>query len=270
MKLEHYFNLEAKALHTDARTKPDVLMDIAKTAVATKTLKNIDPEHLYKKLMEREAIGSTGFGDGIAIPHCTLDNIDHFVIGVLISKEGIDFKALDGKSVKLFMYIIAPTKRRNEHIRILSEISKVIRIVSNVTALLEQRSVKTFFDTFTQFGTWDISGELPQKYAQITVHIQDAGAFDKILELFTEIEDSNISILEGNNVSKYLYALPLFSHFMNEQEKGFHRIIIAVINTVYINESIRKINTITKKLNCSSKVLITTHALSYYNGGIDI
>ncbi|MEA3391559.1 MAG: PTS sugar transporter subunit IIA [Candidatus Marinimicrobia bacterium] len=270
MKLKPYFNLNAKALQSEAGSKADVLKEIAKSAIASETLKNVDPEHLYKKLREREAIGSTGFGDSIAIPHCTLDNIDSFVIGAITSKNGVDFKSLDGQSVKIFMYIIAPTKQRNEHIHILSEISKVLRIPSNIDTLLKQNSVKSFFDTFCDLGSWDVGEELPQEYAQMTVHIQDAKAFEKILEIYTEVEDCHISVLEGNNASKFLYALPLFSLFMNEERKGFHRLIVAVVNTVYINDSIRKINAICTELDCKSKVLITTHSLSYYNGGIDI
>ncbi|MBN2780788.1 MAG: PTS sugar transporter subunit IIA [Candidatus Marinimicrobia bacterium] len=270
MKLENYFNLNASVLHTDAGSKQDLLMEIARTARSSETLKHLDQEHLYKKLLEREKIGSTGFGDHIAIPHCTLDNINDFVVGVLISREGIDFNAIDGKPVKLFMYIIAPSKKRNEHIRILSEISKILRIPSYVEALLAQKSVSAFFKKFSDLGTWEISDELPRDYSQITVHIQDAEAFNGILEIFTEIQDCHVSVVEANNAGKYLYAMPLFSQFMNEEQKGFHRIILAVVNTVYINDTIRKVQTLSENLLCGGKVMVTTHSLNYYNGSIDI
>jgi mannitol/fructose-specific phosphotransferase system IIA component (Ntr-type) len=271
MELERYFNLNAKALFTEAKTKSDLLMEIARSATSsTPALEKFDPVRLHKKLMERESIGSTGFGDEIAIPHCSLDDIDTFVVGVVISKEGIDFKAMDGKPVKLFMYIIGPRKKRNEHIRILSEISKVLRIPANISALLEEKSVKSFFNKFSEFGSWDKTDELTKEYTQITIHIQDSHAFEKILELITEVKDCNVSVIEGNNISKYLYSMPLFSHFMNDHEKGFHRLIIAVLNTIYINDIIRKVNAVLKELKCESNTLITTHALSYFNGGLDI
>ncbi|MEA2077537.1 MAG: PTS sugar transporter subunit IIA [Candidatus Marinimicrobia bacterium] len=270
MNLEQYYNFQTKVLQTDAESKEDILLAIASSAVTSNTIQGIDTEHLYKKLKEREAVGSTGFGDGIAIPHCTLNNIDSFVIGTLISEKGIDFNSIDGKPVYLFMYIIAPSKKRNEHIRILSEISKVLRVPSQLNTLLKQNNTKDFFATFSKFGNWELLDDLPKEYSQFTVHIQDARAFDKILELFTEIEDSHVSVIDGNNVSKYLYALPLFSHFMNEEHKGFHRLILAVANTVYVNDTLRKIGMIMKDLDCGSKVLVTTHPLNYFNGGIDI
>jgi len=270
MKLENYFNVKATKLQVSATNKQELLMEIAKEANKSETLKHIKPEELFKKLSEREAIGSTGFSDGIAIPHCTLDNIDDFVIGILISKDGIDFQSVDGKPTKLFMYIIAPTKQRNKHIRILSELSKVLRVRSNVENLLIQNSVKDFFEKFCEYGTWDVSQDIPKDYSQITVHIQDSQAFESILEIFTETQDCHVSVIEAHSAGKYLYSLPLFSQFMNESNKGFHRVIIAVLNTVYVNKCIRTINEISEKLKDESKVMITTHALSYYSGSINI
>lgn len=270
MKLENYFNENAVKLHASSTNKDALLKEIAETAKSSSVLKHIDTEHLYKKLLEREAIGSTGFSDGIAIPHCSLDNIDDFVVGVLISKEGIDFQAADGKPTKLFMYIIAPRKQRNKHIRILAELSKVLRVSSNVDTLLKQTNVKDFFNKLSEFGKWDIDKELSQDFSQITVHVQDHSAFESILELFTEIQNCHISIIEAHNASKYLYSMPLFSQFISDDSKGYHRIIIAVLNTVYVNTSIRKINELTEKAKNESKVMVTTHALNYYSGSINI
>ena len=270
MKLEHYFNVKATKLQTSATNKQELLMEIAKEAKMSETLKHVETDQLFKKLSEREAIGSTGFSNGIAIPHCSLDTITDFVIGILISNDGIDFQSADGKPTKLFMYIIAPTKQRNKHIRILSEISKVLRVPSQVENLLSQNSVQNFFKTFCEYGTWDVSKELPKNYSQITVHIQESEAFENILEIFTEIQNCHVSVIEAHNAGKYLYSLPLFSQFMNESNKGFHRVIIAVMNTVYVNNSIRAINEVTEKLKDESKVMITTHALSYYSGSINI
>lgn len=270
MNITSYFHLQSPVLHTTASNKQDILKAIAESAVKNEILEKTDPYTLFKKLSERESIGSTGFGKGIAIPHCSLDNISSFVIGVLISKDGVDFRALDEQPVKLFMYIIAPSKYRNEHIRILSEISKVLRNAANVNKLLESVSVKGFFETFTRIANWDGSEDLPQEYSQLTVHIQDAEAFTRILELFTEMKDCHLSVLEAGNAGKYLYALPLFSHFMNEDRKGFHRLILAVINTVYVNKSVRKIQAICEELACLDKVMVSSHMLTYFNGAIEI
>ena len=270
MNIEKYFNFQAKVLQTDVNTKDELLKEIAKSAMASDTLKEIDEKALLKQLKARESVGSTGFGDGIAIPHCTMNSIDDFVIGALISKNGIDFNALDGKAVNCFIYIIAPSQKRNEHIRILSELAKVLKTPTYVNELCEQNDSNSFFKKLSEYGNWDKTEELPQEYSQLSIHIQDSKVFDRVLELLAEVQDTHVTVLDGNNVGKYLYSLPLFSHFMNEEHKGFHRMILAVVNTVYVNDTLRKVGLIVKDLNCESKVMITSHPLNFFFGGLDI
>ena len=270
MNLEKYYNVQAKSMMTDATSKDEVLNAIANSAKASKVLRKISVRQLQKKLKERESVGSTGFGDGIAIPHCTFKEIDSFVIGVLRSEEGVEFNSIDGKPVKLFIYIIAPSEKRNEHIRILSEIAKVLKDPKQLDALLQMNDIQEFFTSLSRFGLWDEKEDLPEEFSQLTVHIQDSRVFNQILELFAEVKGAYVSVIDGNNVGKYLYALPLFSHFMNEEHKGFHRLILAVVNTTYVNDIIRKITVIINKNKCSSKVMVTSHLLNYFFGGIDI
>ena len=71
MNLEKYYNLQAKSMLTDAGDKDEALNAIAESAKMSKVLKKISLQQLKKKLKERESVGSTGFGDGIAIPQCS-------------------------------------------------------------------------------------------------------------------------------------------------------------------------------------------------------
>ena len=192
------------------------------------------------------------------------------MIGALRSEDGIEFNAIDGKPVKLLIYIIAPSEKRNEHIRILSEIAKVLKDPEKLSTLMKYEDTHGFFKALSEFGQWNDSDELHQEFSQLTIHIQDSRVFNLILELFAEVKDAHVSVIEGNNVGKYLYALPLFSHFLNEEHKGFHRLVLAVDNTSYVNDIIRKITEIINKHNCSSKVMLTSHLLNYFYGGIDI
>jgi len=66
-------------------------------AVQCKGLTKYKPEELFNKLAEREELLSTGIGNGIALPHCTLDDLDDFVIGILVVPSGVSFKAIDKK-----------------------------------------------------------------------------------------------------------------------------------------------------------------------------
>ena len=100
--------------------KVSVLRVIAQLAKKHPALQERSEDEIFQGLLQREETGSTGFGDCIAIPHCALDHVSDFVLGILTSPEGIDFDSIDGKPTKVFVFIIAPVSRRNDHIRILS------------------------------------------------------------------------------------------------------------------------------------------------------
>jgi len=81
---------------------------------------------LLKELSQREALGSTGIGNGIAIPHCRIDSDLKIQILVVISEKGIDFSAIDSKLVHLFFVIVAPPKEQVSYFRVLSHLAKTL------------------------------------------------------------------------------------------------------------------------------------------------
>ena len=95
MSLFNVLRPEAIQAGTSATTKEALLHEIAVLAKKSPCLKNLSENDIYEGLSKRESLGSTGFGDGIAIPHCRLDGIDEFVVGIITSPQGIEFDALD-------------------------------------------------------------------------------------------------------------------------------------------------------------------------------
>ncbi len=82
-----------------------------------------DATELFTALISREKLGSTGFGDGIALPHCRLATCDQ-VTGALIKlKIGIDFDAIDRKSVDIMFILLVPENATNEHLQVLSTLA---------------------------------------------------------------------------------------------------------------------------------------------------
>jgi len=109
----------------ESKTKDDILVEISKLAVKSSILTSYEPGVIYNLLKEREKLGSTGIGKSIAIPHCSIEGLEGFIVGVVISEQGLDFDSVDGKPANLIFFIIGPTEKRNEHIQILSSISKL-------------------------------------------------------------------------------------------------------------------------------------------------
>jgi PTS system nitrogen regulatory IIA component len=87
----------------------------------------IQQDKIVKVLLEREKLGSTGIGDGIGIPHGRLQDIDSFILGFGISKQGVDFDSMDGKPAYIFFLLITPLNSTGTHLRLLSKISKIMK-----------------------------------------------------------------------------------------------------------------------------------------------
>jgi nitrogen PTS system EIIA component len=86
-----------------------------------------NPEELYQKLWEREQIGSTGIGSGIAIPHCKLKGISKGVVSIGTVPGGVDFGAADARPVRLVFLVISPSESPAEHLQVLAAISRWIK-----------------------------------------------------------------------------------------------------------------------------------------------
>ena len=88
---------------------------------------DIDPgefESIVKAILKREELGSTGIGRGVAVPHTKHPSVDRLMGTVAVSREGVDFAALDGETVELFFLVISPPDRPGDHLRALETISK--------------------------------------------------------------------------------------------------------------------------------------------------
>jgi PTS system nitrogen regulatory IIA component len=86
-----------------------------------------DTDTAVKIIMEREKLGSTGIGDGVAIPHGKMKNIDAVLCTVGLSRQGVDFDAVDSRPVHIFFLVLAPEDSASLHLKVLSRISKILR-----------------------------------------------------------------------------------------------------------------------------------------------
>lgn len=108
-----------------ATNKRDVLVELI--AVIAKGAGSFDPEAMLQVFLEREQLGSTGIGDGIAIPHGKLVGLDETVIAFGRSRKGVAFKALDGEPVHLFFLLAAPENSAGRHLKALAKVSRMLK-----------------------------------------------------------------------------------------------------------------------------------------------
>ncbi|ADD68083.1 putative PTS IIA-like nitrogen-regulatory protein PtsN [Denitrovibrio acetiphilus DSM 12809] len=137
----------------EAGDKEAVLKEL--TDALVKAGKIDKPDVALSALTEREALGSTGVGEQVAIPHAKLKNLDDMAILIGISRTGIGFGACDGEPVRLFFLLLAPEKQMNLHLKTLARISRLVKLTefknkvladnitsADVCAILEEEEAK--------------------------------------------------------------------------------------------------------------------------------
>lgn len=142
MKLSDFINKRLINLSLQAKGKKETLEELADLLARQRIIP--DRERLVSVLMERESLGSTGVGNGIAIPHAKTDLAKKMVIAFAKSDKGIEFDSLDGKPVYLVFLIIAPEGAHETYLRVLARISRLLheeKIRNELRAVQSPRQV---------------------------------------------------------------------------------------------------------------------------------
>jgi len=120
-----FLNIKAIKLQMESSEKEDALKELVDVLVETQALD--DKKSIVKSLIERENLGSTGIGQGIAIPHGKTDLVKELVAVLGISQKGVNFEALDGEPVYIFFLLVAPKDTAGPHLKALAQISRLLR-----------------------------------------------------------------------------------------------------------------------------------------------
>ena len=143
MKITDMLKREFVIKHLKAGNKRDALAELA--GIFARGGINVDSEAMLHVLLERERLGSTGIGDGIAIPHGKLPGLEETVVSFGRSREGIAFEAMDGKPVHLFFLLMAPENSAGQHLKALAKISRMLKDVNFRKNLLEAKMQEDLF-----------------------------------------------------------------------------------------------------------------------------
>ena len=245
-----------------------LLSQIVELAVQSPLLEKIDKNTIKQALLDREQLGSTAFGNGIAIPHCALENVKGFIVGFIRIPDGLEMNSLDGKLVNLVFFIIGSKADRATHIHLLSKVSKVLNSKDGRKELLAQTTSKTLLETFLKYASDEVITKKNKKSALAHIFVQNEDWFTEILQILPEINTSVISIIKTDDTNHYLDALPLFSGFLVEKN-DFNRIIVCVIPSVFANDLIRRVNDIVGDLHLAKGIKIVMQEIFINLGNID-
>jgi len=125
MKITEFLGKHGIRIGLEATEKEDALKELVDVLASVTDIG--DKKSIVRALVERENLGSTGIGQGIAIPHGKTDRVKGLVAALGISNKGVNFESLDGELVYIFFLLVAPKETAGPHLKALAQISRLLR-----------------------------------------------------------------------------------------------------------------------------------------------
>ncbi|MBD3305589.1 PTS sugar transporter subunit IIA [candidate division KSB3 bacterium] len=160
MRLIEILREDLIKIELEAEDKWEAIEEMVNVLTATHEIRRRDRQELLSAVIEREKTMSTGLGHGIAIPHGASEQVEQFVGALGISRQGIDFQAIDGKPVYLVLLLAVPAQSFAQHVKTLAGIARLLNheefrqhlmhsaTSQEVMELIEKEEGKEFFQDF--------------------------------------------------------------------------------------------------------------------------
>ncbi|HVZ80806.1 MAG TPA: PTS sugar transporter subunit IIA [bacterium] len=125
MQILDFLSVDAIKLSLESKNKKDAIKELVEVLFKSGKIK--DKKKMVQTLLEREELGSTGIGQGIAIPHGKSDTVSDLAAAFGLSQDGISFDSLDGEPVNIFFMLVAPEGAAGAHLKALARISSLLK-----------------------------------------------------------------------------------------------------------------------------------------------
>lgn len=256
-------------VNVSVKNKKDLLHKTAELFARKYT--NVFADDIFKALMEREELGSTGFGDGLAIPHAKMTGIDSFGICIITLKRGIDYDSIDKKKVKIVIAILGPEEQQKEYLRLLAKVSKNVKNKWVLAEMINAHSTDALQEALIKstLSLGEIKKET-QKNKLLIIHLSEQKFFDDIIHHLLEREISNAVVTDSAGVESYLADSPLFSGFLNflAERTGACKTIMATVNEKMVETLVKEIEDIMGDLDKHTGIQIMALDITFIKGSI--
>ncbi len=150
MKITDFLCRDAVTNDLKASTKAEVIAEMTGLLVESGAIEKKYKAKIIETLMAREALGSTAIGQGIAIPHGKSEAAEKMVAALAVSRKGVNFDSLDGELSYIFFLLIAPIDSAGPHLKILAQISRLLKDKFFRDSLKNTKSGKEMLDLVSQ------------------------------------------------------------------------------------------------------------------------
>jgi nitrogen PTS system EIIA component len=148
MRISEFLSPQAVVADLAAQSKTEVLKELSVPLARANPA--LTPDRLMVVLQDREKLGSTGIGEGVAIPHGKMTGLSQLVASFGVSRNGVDFEAIDGKKTHLFFALIAPENSAGVHLKALARISRLFKNPRFRESILQATTSQQIYDLIAQ------------------------------------------------------------------------------------------------------------------------
>ncbi|MCX5668773.1 MAG: HAD-IC family P-type ATPase [Candidatus Omnitrophica bacterium] len=210
MKIADLINKDLVDINLKSHTSEGVIREIVDQFYKSRKIK--DKKHVLESLLKRERLGTTGTGDGIAIPHARVAELKAGLIFIGISKQGIDFSSIDKKPVHLVVLFLTPLVESETHLKIISKLAVLLDNKVFIRQLLNCSTNEELYRTL-QHGGVEKDGFLALSKEEIYLELasSDNGISEFSAKKRLEVYGAN----KLKAVKKTLLIIRFLSHLTN-------------------------------------------------------
>ena len=145
MKISNLLMQDMVLLELQSDSMEDVLKEIV--GFLKKKNKITKEKDLYEKLIQREKLGSTAIGDGVAIPHCKMKGVKDPILFLAVSKKGVNFYSADNRPSYVFFLVVSSPDNPSLNLQILAAIAHLVRKANSLLKkILEAKNITEILD----------------------------------------------------------------------------------------------------------------------------
>lgn len=269
MNLSDIVKLECCDIDFQAKDKTGALHNLAALLKRSREMRDINEEVIFQALKAREDLGSTGFSKGIAIPHCQLEGLDKFIISIAVCKKGINYDSLDKKKTRIFITIVGPAGKKNDHLKLLATTSHVLKEPDVIDNLLHTTTKIGLYEEFLRNSDNNLQGKVKKGRDKLMIMIvKDENIMQDITEVFIEYGVQESSIIDTQQMENLLSNVPLFMGFFNftGDKNPTSKLILVKISKDHINAVIKGLEDIFGDLDSFSDLAIMVLDLFFSKG----
>ena len=252
------------------RDKESVLSELAELIAGVTAVSKVE---VLNSLLERERAGSTGFEEGVAIPHARIRGFTEFKLAIAISKRGVDFDSVDGKKTRLFFVLVGPEEDPQEYLKLLAQISRVGLKRAARDEILKAPTRLAVREAFLRHaGTNAPRSSTEVRQQMLFVVLSERRHLDAVAALFVEHGINGASVVESTGIRNILTTVPLFGDFLDflGERSDVSTTIMTVVQAARVESIVNGIEAITGDLDTHTGAAVFALDIAFGKGSLEV